>query len=285
MSQSPSSDYLTLPDSTSVPHQRTNRTYPSLQPAYWSFMLGGSVTIPLMLSYADLLAIPAVEIACAVACAGHQTSESAIWQGTPLSALLDEVDLNAGTNSAQVYAADGYRTSLDLAALKQAVLAYQLNGRTLEPEDGGPVRLILPNHYGYKMPKWIQRIMLAESSQANTWEQRSESSSGYIQPIAAILNPRHRARLTAPIEFSGTAFAGSRPITGVEIRVDEGPWMPAAVEQQSPHTLARWSIQWTPHVPGEHLIQARAADQTGFPPGDFPASALTAYAIVVHVEE
>lgn len=234
---------------------------------YWSFILGGLVTVPLPLSYADLLALPAVEMECAILHAGRSLNgpflHQARWRGVPVAAVLDEVTLQPGACHAHLHAANGYATSVELSALQTALLAYQMNGEALPEEHGYPLRLIIPGLYGYKMPRQIQRILAAAEPLPGTWEQRGWPASGQIQVTATIDSPRHRDTIANTVTLHGRALAGKRAITQVEISVDDSQWMPVPFTQTSPYTFAQWSTEWQPAAPGDHTIRVRATDSAG----------------------
>lgn len=239
---------------------------PQINPAYWGFMLGGLVRVPLMLSYADLLTQPAAELICTLGCAGNTTQPNfyqSLWRGVLLSTLLDQVTLLPYAEHAHIFAADGYRTSIPLDRLRNAALVYARDDRPLTPEAGFPVRLIAPGLYGYKMPKWIQRIELRPEPLIGTWEQRGWSTEGIVSTTAAITHPRHRATFEGRVTFAGTAFAGDRPITQIEISINDSAWMPVDFTAQPPQRLINWLIEWTPPTSGNYRVQARATDSAG----------------------
>lgn len=245
--------------------QQINPT-PSINPAYWGLMLGGLVRVPLMLSYADLLRLPAVEQLCAVLCSAAQNIQVESWRGVRAQTLLDAVSLLPNAQHAHLFAADGYSTSISLERLAGALLAYARGGEALTPEDGFPVRLVAPGLYGYKMPKWIQRIVLAESPLMGTWERRGWSASGVVQTTAAITYPRHLEPVSGVVTLAGSAYAGGHPITGIEISIDGAPWMPVSFTLAGQFDTTRWSIDWMPPAPGDYRVHARASDGSSTSP-------------------
>jgi hypothetical protein len=187
--------------------------------------------------------------------------------------LLDEVSRLPGTLYAHLHAADGYSTSIELADLEQAVLVYRMNDAPLLPEHGYPTRLIVPGLYGYKMPKWIQRIILADQPLAGFWEKRGWSASGQARLTSAILSPHHQARVSGTTRLHGIAYAGKRRIESVQVSIDGADWMPVSFTQVSPNTWAEWSIAWTAPGPGDYQIRVRATDDSGYMQSetDYPA--------------
>ncbi|GIL09086.1 MAG: hypothetical protein BroJett033_5970 [Chloroflexota bacterium] len=267
------------------------RATPAVNSDYWSFMLGGLVATPVMLSYADLLACPPAEQACALACSGGKTSgpliANARWTGVPLRVLLAEARAASAARHAHLHAADGYVTSVPLEWAQGALLAYHMNGAPVPPDHGGPVRFIVPGLYGYKMPKWIQRVVLAEAPLPGPWEQRGWPAVGVVQTMSAVLTPRHLEAVSGPVRLSGVAYAGSRAITRVEVSIENGPWMPAAHVAGPPGAWTRWQAVWTPPAPGDYRLSVRATDETGETQSDADAvragGAAAAHTIVMRV--
>lgn len=261
------------------------RPTPAVNRDYWSLMLGGLVNVPVMLSYADLLSYPPVEQACVLTCLGGQAGGPLIasgrWLGVPLRALLAEAGASGAARHAHLHAADGYVTSVPLEWAQNALLAHRLNDAPLPPEHGGPVRLLVPGLYGYKMPKWIQRIVLAQDPLPGPWEQRGWPAVGAIQAITAIHTPRHLEPVRGPVRLAGVAYAGGRAVTRVEVSVENGPWTPVERLVGPPGAWVRWHALWAPPAPGDYRLSARATDETG---GVQPeAGAAAAHTIVMRV--
>ncbi|MGQ9887796.1 MAG: molybdopterin-dependent oxidoreductase [Aggregatilineales bacterium] len=263
-----------------------------IEPAYWSFMLGGLVKKPVVLSYDDLLSSPPLERASVLMCAGSQLGEplmaSVRWTGVPLRDLLAEAEISSKAAHAHLYAVDGYATSIELSWARNALLAYRLNGEPLAREHGGPVRLVVPGLYGYKMPKWIQRILLADAPLQGVWERRGWPQVGVVQTTTAIAKPRHLERVPwEPMYFTGAAYAGLRRVVRVEISVENGPWAPVNLLHGPPGTWTRWYALWAPPAPGDYCVSARAIDETGAAQPNFgqssPSGAGVAHTIVVRV--
>lgn len=263
---------------------------PHINPAYWGFMLGGFVRVPLMLSYADVLTLPAVDITCTLSCAGNipgaRYFHSAAWRGVSLQTLLEMVELYPKAQHAHFFAADDYSTSISLERLRGAALAYSLNGEPLTHEQGAPVRLIVPGLNGYKMPKWIQRIELREEPLQGTWESLGWSVEGVQRTTSVITSPLHLATVNGAIALTGTAHAGERFITGIEVSVSHGAWMPVEfTPQATPHDVVQWSITWSPPATGQYRIKVRATDSEGFTQAEGTHDPSRVHAITVHVVE
>ncbi|NWG16346.1 MAG: molybdopterin-dependent oxidoreductase [Chloroflexi bacterium] len=244
------------------------RHIPRIDPAFWAFGLGGLAAKPLVIPYETFMTLPTVELCATLVCVGstpaHPLMSSARWRGVPLAALLADAQPKPEARFAQWYGADGYTTFTELSRLGEAILAYEMNGEPLPPEHGFPVRLIVPGVYGYKMPKWIQRLQLTDAPANGFWEQRGCSANGDVLTLSAITAPRHLESVRGPVVFEGFAFAGARLIAGVDISIDDGPWMPVPLGAAIPYTWRPWRITWTPPAPGNYRVKVRATDSDGF---------------------
>jgi hypothetical protein len=170
---------------------------------------------------------------------------------------------------AQFEAEDGHTTFLRLKQLEGAVLAYTINGKDLTHDQGYPVRLIVPGVYGYKMPKWIRRVMLTLTPQPGFYEAQGWPTTGDVQTMSYICTPHHREVVNGTVKLSGIAFAGLRKIVQIEVSVDDAPWMPVNFEPGLPGASTNWQIDWTPPAPGDYLLKVRATDSQGYTQSDF----------------
>ncbi len=232
-----------------------------LDSAAWTLSIGGQVEHPLSFTYADLLALPTVELPATLACMGLGPRNALIgharWRGVLLSELAQRSGVQAAY--AQFVAADGYHTYTDMATLNGGLLAFEMNGAALTHEHGSPARIIIPGLYGYKMPKWVTRIDFTDTP-SGVWENRGWSVEGTVQPSALFFTPRHQEAVSERVQLSGMAYAGLRAITHIEVSVDDGDWMPVPFTPASPGSWTPWQIDWQPPAPGEYLLRVRAND-------------------------
>jgi DMSO/TMAO reductase YedYZ molybdopterin-dependent catalytic subunit/ferredoxin-NADP reductase len=114
--------------------------------------------------------LPAHDITTDIHCVTKWSKLDTRWRGVSLDTLLEDV----GTDAAYVLAeaADGYTTNLPLPDLRggQAWLAFACDGRPLEPEHGGPVRLLVPHLYLWKSAKWLTGLRLLQEDEPGFWE-------------------------------------------------------------------------------------------------------------------
>ncbi len=269
------------------------RRVPIIQQETWILSISGLVENPVPLTYQDLQTLPTTELACTLSCIGNPLGGrwigDAVWSGAALSSIFERADVSSDAPYLHFLCADGYATSLRLEQLSDALLAFEMNGRMLTPEHGFPARVIVPGLYGYKMPKWIQKIELSNEPLIGYWEGRGWSADGAVQTTAAIFNPHHGEAVSGIVTLSGIAYAGSRRVTQVEISVDGGAWMPAPISASTPHRWTSWQIDLVPPAPGEYLIKVRATDSDGFTQSErasakpFPNGAGGLHSVVVRV--
>jgi len=100
-----------------------------------------------------------------------------------LSDLLDRVGPQFSAQGVQFTSAEiPYVDSLTLqqASLSDVLLAYEMDGKPLSREHGAPVRLVIPEMYGYKNVKWVSRIDLVEQPQDGYWEQLGYDRDAWV---------------------------------------------------------------------------------------------------------
>lgn len=245
-----------------------NNVDPLIAPADWSLRIDGAVRRPLTLSYADLLALPRIDQYVTLRCVsnplgGHLMS-TAYWSGVSLAALLERAGMQADAVAIAMRALDAYQelAPLDIARDPTTLLAYGMNGQTLERRHGGPVRTLLPGYFGFKNIKWVRQITVLTRVESDYWSTTGWTAA-QVHTLARIDVWRQQSD---SLLVAGVAFAGPRSIAAVQVRVDEGPWQSAQVHLPA-LSLMTW-VQWRILVPlahGEHRLTARAIDGAGQP--------------------
>lgn len=257
---------------TPVPHfyvNSKNTTDPIQLAENWVLRTTGLVHNPLTLSYSQLLALPRTDLYATLRCVdnpidGHLMS-TALWSGVRISTLLSLARPMADANTIVFHAADAYDEPFALADLlpEAALLAYAMNGETLTQSHGAPVRALLPGWYGFRNIKWLQGLELTARHAGGFWE-RTGWTAGKVHPVARIdvvqvLN-------SSSVQVAGVAFGGLRGVSGVQVRVDSGPWL--AVELNIPplsfYTWVQWRVVLTVAAKQFHLT-ARLVDRDGIP--------------------
>lgn len=190
-----------------------------------------------------------------------------IWSGLPLPELFAKLGITvpAGRTGVRIAALDKYTTAIPAADIQSPVwLVWQLNGAPLTPEHGYPARLLVPDRYGMKNPKWVSELDFIDEPYKGFWETQGWSDSAKYRACTYIFGPSAANFLAAgELQVYGTAFAGRDPIASVEVRVDDGPWQPATLDYRGgPDVWTLWHIPWEAGV-GEHTVQARCLTESG----------------------
>jgi DMSO/TMAO reductase YedYZ molybdopterin-dependent catalytic subunit len=279
---------------------------PVVDPATWRLTVGGKVNRPFTLSLAEIQARPRQTLAVTMECAGNGRARlsprplsqpwlveavgTAEWTGTPLAGVLAEAGLGDAATEVVFAGADrgvqggnehDYARSLSVAdAMRpEVLLAYEMNGRPLEPQHGFPLRLVVPGWYGMTSVKWLTSIEAVDHAfegyqQKGTYLfKASAEDSGtpvrQMEPRALMIPPgipdffsRRRLVDAGTVEVRGRAWSGQSAVAGVEFGVD-GVWHPARLEPAlGPFAWHGWSASWQAER-GEHELSCRASDAAG----------------------
>lgn len=239
----------------------------SLPEDSYVLLIDGLVKNPLALTLADIKSYPLIEQYATLECisnpVGGDLISTTLFQGARLKEILDTAGLEASVIDIKFTCVDGYSESLPLEAAihPETILCYAMGNRPLSKNHGAPIRLYTPNRFGLKNPKWIIKIEAVDTDYQGFWQQRGWSESAFVQTTSVI--DTFQAGQGSSIQVGGIAFAGARGIQSVEVRVDEGPWLPAELNQSvSPLTWVLWRISLD--LPGgEYTLTVRATDGTG----------------------
>ncbi len=147
----------------------------------WSLAVDGAVEAPLLLSWADLLALPQVEEESDFHCVTGWSLLDARFAGVTFSVVAALARPLPTATHVLVHAADGYSANLPLEeALKDDVLfAHGYDGAPLPLDHGGPVRLVTPQLWAWKGAKWVTRVEFLEADRKGFWELRGYSNSAH----------------------------------------------------------------------------------------------------------
>jgi DMSO/TMAO reductase YedYZ molybdopterin-dependent catalytic subunit len=164
------------------------------------------------------------------------------------------------------YSVDGYTVSqpLDEVLAVDTLLAWQMNGVELPLRHGFPVRALIPGHYGEESAKWLTRVELTDHFVAGLYAEQGWYN-GPVHSMTRIDRPGGHVAFGHPIEIGGIAYAGTRGIQKVEVSVDGGiTWNEASLDPPlSQDSWVLWAWQWTPPLPGQYTLVARATEGTG----------------------
>jgi sulfane dehydrogenase subunit SoxC len=276
--------------------ERHHGGVPAIDPAQHRLMLHGLVERPLLLGMKDLLRFPAVSRTHFIECSGNGSAEfkapgkgsvqdihgllsGAEWTGVRLADVLAEAGLLPSAKWILAEGADAaaMTRSFPLAkALDDALIVYGQNGEMLRPEQGYPVRLLLPGYEGNMSIKWLRRLKVGDAP-----FQTREETAKYTD-----LMPDGTARqftfqmgvksvITAPSarqvldghgfrEITGLAWSGHGRIARVEVSVDGGRrWQTATLDGPvQSKALTRFRLPWA-WSGQEAILQSRAVDEAG----------------------
>ena len=156
---------------------------PTFDPQTWRLQVGGLVDRPLSLSYDDLRALPRTEQVSTFHCVTGWTVHDVHWAGVRFDHLLAGAGVRPEAAGLQFTSAEQpYVDSLSLrqAKLPDVLLAYEQDGKPLAREHGAPVRLLIPEMYGYKSVKWVERIDLVPEPEPGYWEVRGYDADAWV---------------------------------------------------------------------------------------------------------
>jgi DMSO/TMAO reductase YedYZ molybdopterin-dependent catalytic subunit len=231
------------------------------------------------LDMATLEAMPAREREHTLECIGgnpyNRAIGNAIWTGLPLVEIFETlgVTVPAAAIELQFTGADDYQTAIPITDLDTPVwLVWKMNGDPLPDRHGSTARLLTPGRYGMKNPKWLTEIRFGTEPLLGFWESLGWSNTAEYRANTYFLSPSSSAVLTAgPVRFLGTAFAGSDPISRVEVSTDGGEsWSDAEITYQNgPDVWTLWAFDWDA-VAGDYQIQVRATTESGKQSADEP---------------
>src|ERR687893_347839 len=229
--------------------------------------VGGAVENPTKLTLDDLRAMPAVERARTLACAGD---------GRPLKPVLAETsqsDLRFVRSLALAHASD---------PAAEILIAYEMNGQPLIADHGAPFRLIVPHWYAVASVKWLKRIDVLTEPYVGEfqtghymyeWPDREHERVTLMRVRARITDPAPGATIaTGEYTVRGKAWSGTGPVTDVHVSfTGEGDWHSAKLEPpKGPYQWQDWSLDWEVSDVGRHSLRARATDAAGNVQPDLP---------------
>jgi DMSO/TMAO reductase YedYZ molybdopterin-dependent catalytic subunit len=136
----------------------------------WSFTIQGAVDEPASWTWEEFTALPSEQITVDIHCVTKWSKLDTGWTGVSLDVLLDAVRTDADYLTA--WSDGGYTTNLPVEAVTdgKAWIAFAYDGEPLDPEHGGPARLLVPHLYFWKSAKWVRGLELQEEDQPGFWE-------------------------------------------------------------------------------------------------------------------
>jgi DMSO/TMAO reductase YedYZ molybdopterin-dependent catalytic subunit len=146
---------------------------PVFDPTTWRLTIGGLVEQPASLTYQQLRALPRVEQISNFHCVTGWSVNNVHWAGVRMHDVLALARPQSSGHGLQFTSMEfPYVDSLTMqqASLRDVMLAYEMDGKPLAQEHGAPLRLVIPEMYGYKNVKWLERIDVVPQAEPGYWE-------------------------------------------------------------------------------------------------------------------
>jgi DMSO/TMAO reductase YedYZ molybdopterin-dependent catalytic subunit len=247
---------------------------PQVDPATWQLRIHGMVQREVTLTFDELLRRPLIEDYITLTCVsdpvGGPYVGNARWLGASLADLIRQARPLAGADQLLCTSVDGFTSGTPLQVVldgRAALLTVAMNGQALPVEHGFPARMVVPGLYGYVSAcKWVTDINVTTFASAYAyWATRGWSQQAPIKTESRIDVPVDSSTI-APgrTAVAGVAWAQHKGIAAVEVRVDRGPWQQARLAAVPDiDTWRQWVWEWDATA-GNHLLEARATDATGY---------------------
>jgi len=138
--------------------------------ADWSFSIEGEVDEPRRWTWEEFRALPSETLKTDIHCVTKWSKLDTDWEGVSVDTLLAEADHDAEYVTA--FCDGGYTTNLPLEDVTdgKAWVAFAYDGEPLDPEHGGPARLLVPHLYFWKSAKWVRGLRLTSEDDPGFWE-------------------------------------------------------------------------------------------------------------------
>jgi sulfane dehydrogenase subunit SoxC len=279
--------------------ERHHNGVPDIDPSTHSLLIDGLVKTPLRFTMEALKRYPQQSRICFIECGGNSNSSwrsqpiqtaasyahglvsNAEWTGVPVKYLLQEAGIQPEARWVIAEAADGASLNVSIPLeklLDDALLALYQNGERLRPENGYPLRLLIPGWEGIVNVKWLRQLRLTTApimSRDETAQYTDLMPDGTARQFSfemaaksLITSPSHGMTLTdnpGIYQLTGLAWSGRGKITRVEVSADGGEnWVDAELHQPVlSKAFTRFSLPW--QWQGQYaVLQSRATDETGY---------------------
>lgn len=210
----------------------------------------------------------------------HGLASCSEWSGVPLSVVLDEAGIDPAAKWLIAEGADAAAIHISIPlkkAMDDCMLALYQNGERIRPENGYPLRLIVPGWEGILCIKWLQRLevaaepVMARNETAKYTELLPSGKSRmftFVMDAKSVItspSPGDTLRSQGLYEVRGLAWSGRGRIRRVDVSADAGnTWAPAQLQEPVlPMCFTRFRIPWNWRgVPA--VLKSRAIDESGY---------------------
>jgi sulfane dehydrogenase subunit SoxC len=294
--RTPLQDSVGILTPSSLHFERHHAGVPAIDPAQHRLLIHGLVDRPTIFTVDELKRLPSTSHIYFLECSGnsgnqwspkpgqtaqqsHGLASCSEWTGVPLSLLLGEAGVQKGASWLLAEGADPCKMqrSLPLSkAMDDILVAWGQNGEALRPEQGYPLRLVVPGWEGNVNVKWLRRIELTSEptmTRDETAHYTDLMPDGTARQFTFVMEAN--SLITFPsggqairpgfCEITGLAWTGRGRITRVEVSVDGGAtWKDADLQApQLPKAFTRFRYPWR-WDGAEVELQSRATDETGY---------------------
>ncbi|MGB6601081.1 MAG: sulfite oxidase-like oxidoreductase [Candidatus Cybelea sp.] len=151
---------------------------PQIPLSSWEFSIDNETGVMRTWTWSQFRALPTDQITTDIHCVTRWSKLGTHWEGVSIDTLLSGVQTSAGFAMAHSYG--GYSTNLPLPDLQggKAWIAFRFGGKDLEPQHGGPARLLVPHLYFWKSAKWVHGLTLMPQDEPGFWEERGYNIYG-----------------------------------------------------------------------------------------------------------
>lgn len=267
---------------------------PRIDGETYSLPITGLVDNPLSLTLDDIRAYESMSQYVTLACISNPIAGDLIgttlWTGVSMQKILADAGLQDSARYLRIFAADGFDETVDIASImndERIMLAYAWDGQPLTQDHGFPLRIYIPNLFGMKQPKWITRIDVVADYEDGYWVRRGWDEVARMQTTSVIdtvaVNSIYEDGGSLYVPVGGIAHAGTRGISKVEVRVDDGDWVEAQLRSPlSDTTWVIWRYDW-PFAEGSHTFAVRCYETNGVMQTEQSAQPRPSGATGVHV--
>ena len=296
-SRTPLQDLFGIITPSALHYEMHHSGVPDIDPRHHEVMLHGLVERPLIFSMEDLHRFPSVSRIHFLECAGNSAGEQigrpgadpqrshgllscSEWTGVPLRTLLEEAGLKSSASWIVAEGSDAGRLARSIPlekALDDVLVAYGQNGEALRPEQGYPVRLVVPGWEGNVSIKWLGRLHAVDQPYMTPYETASYTDlmpdgkarqfTFVMEAKSVITYPAGGQKLRGPgfYEITGLAWSGRGRVTRVEVSTNGGAsWQEAQLnEPVLSKALTRFCLPWS-WDGKETSLQSRCNDETGY---------------------
>jgi len=278
--------------------ERHHNGVPIIDPAQHQLLIHGLVKNPLFFTMEHLLRYPMTSKICFIECGGnsnagwheepmqaaagnlHGLVSCSEWTGVPLAVVLEETGLLPNARWLIAEGADAAAINVSIPvekALDDAILAIYQNGERLRPENGYPLRLVLPGWEGVLNIKWLRRLqaadqpLMARNETAKYTELQPDGKARqftFVMEAKSLIthpSPGHKLQGPGLYQIAGLAWSGRGRIVKVEVSADAGKtWAEAALQEPVlSRSFTRFRIPWR-WDGSPAILKSRTIDETGY---------------------